>query len=71
MATRKMTFTLPEGLARLFFSRVSLLRRSKYLAGALRDKLSAEDRLLLEGCRAANRDPDVRAIETEFDRIIV
>ena len=64
-----MTFTLPEELARQFVRRVPARERSQYLAQALYEKLSARDRRLVEACRVANRDPEVRAIEKEFDAI--
>ena len=69
MATRKMTFTLPEDLAVQFVRRIPARQRSKYLAEALHEKLSARDRLLVEACRTANNDPEVRAIEKEFDAL--
>lgn len=69
MASRKMTFTLPEELARQFVRRVPARDRSRYLAEALHEKLSARERLLVEACRIANEDPEVRAIEEEFDAI--
>ena len=69
MATRKMTFTLPEDLALQFVRRVPARERSRYLADALSEKLTARDRLLVEACRTANSDPEVRAIEKEFDAI--
>jgi hypothetical protein len=69
MATRKMTFTLPEDLALQFVRRVPARERSRYLADALSEKLTARDRLLIEACRTANSDPEVRAIEKEFDAI--
>ncbi|HEV1995247.1 MAG TPA: hypothetical protein VGR03_13035 [Candidatus Acidoferrum sp.] len=69
MATRKMTFTLPEDLAEQFVRRVPARERSKYLAAALNEKLSARDRKLVEACRIANNDTEVRAIEKEFDAI--
>src|SRR5438270_272812 len=52
MATRKMTFTLPEDLAEQFVRRVPARERSKYLANALNEKLSARDRHLVEACRS-------------------
>jgi hypothetical protein len=70
MATRKMTFTLPEDLAKQFVRRVPARERSKYLAMALNEKLSACDRQLVEACRIANKDTEVRAIEEDFDAII-
>jgi hypothetical protein len=69
MATRKMTFTLPEDLAVQFVRRIPARQRSQYLAEALHEKLSARDRLLVEACRTANNDPEVRAIEKEFDAL--
>ena len=69
MATRKMTFTLPEDLALQFVRRVPARERSRYLAEALSEKLTARDRLLIDACRTANSDPEVRAIEKEFDAI--
>jgi len=64
-----MTFTFPEDLALQFLRRVPARERSKYLANALSEKLSARDRLLIEACRAANSDSEVRDIEKEFDAI--
>ena len=64
-----MTFTLPEELARQFVRRVPARERSRYLAEALNARLSERDQLLLQACLAANNDPEVRAIEKEFDAI--
>lgn len=69
MGTRKMTFTIPEELALQFVRRVPARERSKYLANALSEKLTARDRALMEACKTANSDPEVRAIEKEFDAI--
>ena len=69
MATRKMTFTLPEELAAQFVRKVPPRERSKYLAEALGEKLSERDRRLAKACQAANDDPEVEAIEKEFDAI--
>jgi hypothetical protein len=63
MATRKMTFIIPEDLALQFVRRVPARERSRYLADALSEKLTARERALIE----ANSDPEVRAIEKEFD----
>jgi hypothetical protein len=71
MATRKMTFTLPEDLAEQFADRVPARERSKYVASALKEKLSVQDGRFVEACRIANSDPEVRAIENEFDAITV
>ena len=69
MATRKMTFTLPEELAVRFSRRVPARRRSRYLAEALAEKLAERDRQLVRACEIANYDPEVRAIENEFDSL--
>jgi metal-responsive CopG/Arc/MetJ family transcriptional regulator len=71
MATRKITFTAPEELADEFASKVPARQRSRYLADALRDKLAERDRELVRACEVANRDPEVRAIEKEFDSMSV
>ncbi len=66
MATRKMTFTLPEGLAAQFVRKVPPRERSHYLAEALTQKLSERDRRLIRACGTANRNAEVKAIEKEF-----
>src|SRR5438067_1516218 len=69
MATRKLTFTLPETLAVQFANKIPPRHRSQYVAEALREKLAQRDRELIRACEIANRDPEVRAIEEEFDAI--
>ena len=69
MATRKMTFTLPEDLAARFARRVPARQRSRYLAEALAQRLAERDRQLVRACEIANHDPEVRAIEDEFDSL--
>ena len=69
MATRKMTFSIPEDLAARLVRSVPARERSKYLADALSEKLAASDRLLIEACMAANRETDIRAIEKEFEAL--
>jgi hypothetical protein len=64
-----MTFTIPEDLALQFVRRVPARERSRYLADALSEKLTARERVLIEACKTANSDPEVRAIEKEFDAI--
>ncbi len=62
-----MTFTLPEDLAVQFVRRVPARNRSRYLAEALAQKLAERDRQLIRACEIANQDPEVQAIEKEFD----
>jgi ubiquinone biosynthesis protein UbiJ len=69
MASRKMTFTLPEEVASKFMRRVPARDRSRYVAAALAEKLSEADRQLMRACEIANRDPEVAAIEQEFDAL--
>ena len=64
-----MTFTIPEDLALQFVRRIPARERSRYLADALSEKLAARERVLIEACKSANSDPEVRAIEKEFDAI--
>lgn len=69
MATRKMTFTLPEDLAARFTGQVEARDRSRYIAQALRAKLAERERRLAQACQIANHDAEVKAIEKEFDAI--
>ena len=64
-----MTFTLPDDVALQLVRRVPARQRSRYVADALTEKLTAHDRALMDACKAANNDPEVRAIEKEFDAI--
>ena len=67
MATRKMTFTLPEDLADQFVRKIAARSRSRYMAEAIAQKLHERDQELIRACEVANRDPEVQAIEKEFD----
>ena len=69
MASRKMTFILPEDLAKRFTKRVPARERSKYLVEALTDKLAQREKDLIRSCQVANEDLDVLAIEQEFDSL--
>jgi hypothetical protein len=69
MASRKMTFTLPDELAAQFTRRVPARERSHYVAQALAEKLSERERNLISACDIANGDLEVRAIENEFDSL--
>jgi hypothetical protein len=67
MATRKMTFSIPESLASSFSRRVPARDRSRYVAEAIADKLAEREKRLISACEIANQDVDVREIEREFD----
>ena len=43
--------------------------RRRYLADAPSEKLMAREAALIEACKIANKDPQVQAIEKEFDAI--
>ena len=66
MASRKMTFTLPEDLVAQFVRRVPSRDRSRYLAMALSEKLADRERQLIHACELANQDAEVAAIENDF-----
>ena len=69
MAVRKMTFTVPEEIAAQFLKLVPARKRSGYVSEAIADKLNERDRQLIRACEAANKDPDVMAIEQEMDAL--
>lgn len=69
MASRKMTFTLPESLASSFARRVPARDRSRYVAEAIAEKLAEREQRLIRACEIANQDPDVREIERDFDAL--
>jgi hypothetical protein len=69
MAFRKMTFTLPEELASRFVRRVPARFRSQYVAEALNASLGEQENQLIAACEIANADPDVLALEREFDAL--
>lgn len=67
MATRKMTFSVPEPLAVQLLRRVASRDRSRFVSEALAARLEARDAALIRSCEIANQDPDVAEIEQEFD----
>ena len=69
MAVRKMTFSIPEDIARKFVGRVSARKHSKYLTEALERKLSDQDEDIVQACKQANADADSTAIEKEMEGI--
>ena len=69
MASRKMTFTLPENIAVQFLKRVPSRRRSRYVADALAQRLDSHEQDLIRACESANRDPEILAIESEMDSL--
>jgi len=69
MATRKMTFSLPQDLAREFLRRVPVNNRSQYVAAAIADKLREREQQIARACDAANQSADILDIETSFDSL--
>ena len=69
MAARKMTFSIPETVAKEFLRTVAARNRSKYVANALAARLKAEENALARACDMANASDDIRAMEQEFDAI--
>ena len=67
MATRKMTFSVPEPLAVQLLRRVASRDRSRFVSEALAARLAERDAALIRACEIANRDLDVAEIEREFD----
>jgi hypothetical protein len=66
MATKKVTFTLPEELVAPFLRRIGPSRRSNFVAEAIAAKLRELDRILAETCEAANKDPETQAIQRQL-----
>jgi hypothetical protein len=69
MAVRKMTFSLPIELASQLVKRVPARERSRFLAKVLEKSLREDDESLIRSCLSANEDPEVKAIEQEWDQI--
>jgi len=69
MATRKMTFSVPEPLAAEFLRRIALRERSRFVSEALAARLAEREIALIRSCEVANRDLDVAEIERDFDGI--
>ena len=69
MASRKMTFTLPEDIAVQLLRRVPARQRSRYVSEALGAKLRERAERLLQACELANADPDILAIEREWEAL--
>jgi len=67
MATRKLTFTLPQELATRFLRRVPPSRRSQYVASAIATQLREREEELIRICEAANNSADILDIEKSFN----
>lgn len=69
MASKKLTFTLPQELAAEFLRRVPASLRSQYVAAAIGDKMREREAQFVRACEAANNSTDVREIESSFDAL--
>ena len=69
MASRKLTFTLPEDLVTEFLRRIPPSNRSRYVATAIAAKLREREEQLIRACEVANSSADVLIIETSFDSL--
>ncbi len=69
MASRKMTFTLPEDVAAQFLRRVPARERSRYVTEAIAAKLREREERMIRACEVANNDPGLLAIEQDWDAI--
>jgi len=67
MVSREMTFSIPEEVAGRLVERVPAPDRSRYVSEAIAERLRRGEDALVRACETANRDPDVIAIEEEFD----
>ena len=69
MASRKVTFTLPEDLAGRLAKHVAARDRSRYVADAIATKLAEREKRLIRACEIVNEDAEVREIEKEWDEL--
>jgi hypothetical protein len=69
MASKKLTFTLPEDLAVEFLRRIPPSSRSRYVATAIAAKFREREEQLIRACEVANSSSDVVNIETSFDSL--
>lgn len=69
MASRKLTFTLPQELASEFLRLVPASSRSQYVASAIAARLREREQQLARACEFANNSAEVRAIESSFEAL--
>jgi hypothetical protein len=69
MASRKMTFTIPEDVADRFIRQIPAHDRSSYVAEAIAALLKAREQSLIRACEIANGDADVAQIEREWESL--
>jgi hypothetical protein len=69
MGARKMTFSIPDSLAREILRSVPPRQRSSFVAEAVAARLRNQDDALVRACAIANGDEDLLALEREFDNM--
>jgi hypothetical protein len=69
MATRKMTFSVPEQLAVQFLRRIASRDRSRFVSEALAARLEERDAAMIRACEIANQDMDVAVMERELEEL--
>ena len=69
MAMRKMTFTIPDEVARPFLQAVPSARRFKFVADALRRTLKEREEALIAACDAVNADVTLNVLIDEWQAV--
>jgi ubiquinone biosynthesis protein UbiJ len=69
MASRKMTFTIPDDVAARFLRRVPARDRSRYVAEAIAARLREREERMIQACEAANQGAEVLAVEQDWDAL--
>jgi hypothetical protein len=63
---RKMTFTIPDEVAKPFLRAVPSTLRSKFVTDALRKTLKDREAALIAACDAVNADPELNALVDDW-----
>ena len=66
---RKMTFTIPDEVAKPFLLAIPSTRRSKFVADALRRTLKDREDSLIAACDAVNADTALNAVVDEWQAV--
>jgi hypothetical protein len=69
MTKRKAASKVPKMFAHPVVRQPSVQEHSTYVDALIVEKLSADESLLVQVCRTANQNPEVRKIEDDFDAI--
>lgn len=69
MATRKMTFTIPDEIAAPFLKAVPATCRSRFVADALRKTLQEREQALIAVCDAVNADPQLNELINDWQMV--